>query len=86
MASLTGVGQSLYDLKNYHNVNCTGTSSLIEAILKSNINLKRLILSSSRAVYGEGNYKCNVHGIFSMPIRNKLHLEKGAVKIFLSCR
>lgn len=77
MASLTGVGQSFYDLKNYHHVNCTGTASLIEAVLKSKINLKRIILSSSRAVYGEGNYKCDEHGIFSMPIRNKLSLENG---------
>jgi len=61
-ASRTGVGQSMYDIKNYVETNCAGTAALIEAIIRSGRKLKRLVLSSSRAVYGEGTAECALHG------------------------
>lgn len=76
-ASMTGVGQSMYDIRSYADVNVVGTASLIEAIIKSNIELKALILSSSRAVYGEGAHKCTKHGvIFPLP-REREEMEAG---------
>jgi dTDP-L-rhamnose 4-epimerase len=58
LASLTGVGQSMYDLRSYSDVNITGTATLLERILKSGIQLSRVVLSSSRATYGEGTFSC----------------------------
>ena len=61
-AALTGVGQSMYDLTAYVHTNCTGTAALLEAILKQGRPIRRLVLASSRAVYGEGTHSCPVHG------------------------
>jgi len=61
LAAETGTGQSMYELNKYTSVNILGTSNLLEAILKNKIKIKKIILSSSRSVYGEGMYKCKTH-------------------------
>lgn len=57
LAAETGTGQS-YDLPvHYCDVNVTGTARLIEAIRAARsegIEVKRVILAGSRAIYGEG--------------------------------
>ena len=58
LAALTGVGQSMYDIREYVDVTSMGTANLLEGIVKSNNIPKKIILSSSRAVYGEGLSKC----------------------------
>ena len=58
LASLTGVGQSMYQVKEYIDVNCNGTANLVEAIIHAKHKPKKVILSSSRAIYGEGNHLC----------------------------
>ncbi len=57
-ASLTGVGQSMYEVNEYVDVNVRGTATLMEAIVGLKQKPTKVILSSSRAVYGEGRYKC----------------------------
>lgn len=59
LASETGTGQSMYDFSHYLDVNVTGTSVLLEAIKKHPV--KKLIVASSRSIYGEGSYKCMYH-------------------------
>lgn len=62
LASDTGVGQSMYELVRYTENNVVATAALLEAIpvaWDGNFLNKRLILSSSRAVYGEGAYFCD---------------------------
>lgn len=63
LAAETGTGQSMYELNRYTSVNILGTSNLLESILKNKFSVKKIILSSSRSVYGEGMYKCEAHGI-----------------------
>lgn len=57
LAAETGTGQS-YDLPNrYCDVNVTGTTNVVEAARfakEQGIDLQRVILAGSRAVYGEG--------------------------------
>jgi dTDP-L-rhamnose 4-epimerase len=81
-AALTGVGQSMYDLKNYTDVNVSGTANLIELIVKDKYPVKRFILSSSRAVYGEGTHECPVCGIVYPPIRSRSDMEQGRFEVF----
>jgi dTDP-L-rhamnose 4-epimerase len=76
-AALTGVGQSMYDLRAYTDVNVTGTASLLEAILKRGAPLPRVILASSRAVYGEGTHRCAIHGAVYPEPRHREDLEAG---------
>jgi dTDP-L-rhamnose 4-epimerase len=80
-ASLTGVGQSMYDIRNYVDTNCTGTATLLESIIKHAKDLKKIVLASSRAVYGEGTYNCPNCGLVYPPPRIKSDLERGEFEV-----
>ncbi len=56
LAAETGTGTSLLEPSLHTNTNVTGTALLIEYLQKFNIVPNKVILSSSRAVYGEGAY------------------------------
>ena len=76
MAAETGTGQSMYEIERYTDVNVRGTACLLDALINTENNVRRIILSSSRAVYGEGKYNCKIHGIFYPETRKKEDLEK----------
>jgi dTDP-L-rhamnose 4-epimerase len=56
LAADTGTGQSMYQIDRYTRVNVGGTSLLLDVLANKQHAVKRLVLSSSRAVYGEGKY------------------------------
>ena len=56
LASETGTGQSYFHPQLHTDVNVTGTASLLAALDKSNTSLEYFLLTSSRAIYGEGPY------------------------------
>ncbi len=62
LAAETGTGQSMYQVTNYCDVNIQGTAVVIEAILENKSKIERVVVASSRAIYGEGLYKCAQHG------------------------
>jgi dTDP-L-rhamnose 4-epimerase len=65
LAAETGTGQSMYQINQYNETNVMGTSNLLQAISlagKEN-KVKKIILSSSRSVYGEGKYECPSCGV-----------------------
>ncbi len=76
-AAYTGVGQSMYNLRDYADVNVVGTANLLEGILKRKRPLRRLVLASSRAVYGEGTHRCSDHGLLFPGPRHPDQLNRG---------
>lgn len=56
LASQTGTGQSMYEVSKYVQHNANGTAKLLELISSLEHRPHRIILSSSRAIYGEGAY------------------------------
>jgi len=54
-AASVGVGQSMYEIARYTDVNNVGTATLLEAIAESGI--EQLVVASSMSVYGEGLYR-----------------------------
>lgn len=58
----TGVGQSMYEIQRYTDVTIQGTSVLWDILVNEKNHVKKVVLSSSRAVYGEGKYKCTKCG------------------------
>jgi dTDP-L-rhamnose 4-epimerase len=54
-AAVVGVGQSMYEVERYTDVNNRGTAVLLEAIIERRI--RKLIVASSMSVYGEGLYR-----------------------------
>ena len=62
LAAETGTGQSMYEIERYSSVNIGGTALMLDLLTNSKHNVKKVIVASSRAIYGEGRYKCEVHG------------------------
>lgn len=55
LAAAVGVGQSMYEIENYVDVNSRGTAVLLEALVKKPV--ERLVVASSMSIYGEGRYR-----------------------------
>src|SRR3954466_1763528 len=53
-AAAVGVGQSMYKLDHYVDVNTRGTAVLLEALIERPV--KKLVVASSMSLYGEGCY------------------------------
>jgi dTDP-L-rhamnose 4-epimerase len=54
-AAMVGVGQSMYQLKEYTDVNNVGTAVLLEALIEKPVD--KLVVASSMSIYGEGLYQ-----------------------------
>ena len=57
LAAETGTGQSMYQITHYYDVNQQSTATLFEAIATRHKHVKRVVLASSRSIYGEGAYR-----------------------------
>lgn len=58
-AAETGTGQSMYEVERYCTTNVLGTAMLIDVLgTMPERTVKRVVLASSRSVYGEGAYNC----------------------------
>lgn len=63
LAADTGTGQSMYEIARYDRVNSYGTALLLDVLANRPHRVKKVVLSSSRSVYGEGQYRCAVDGV-----------------------
>jgi dTDP-L-rhamnose 4-epimerase len=65
------------DFSRFLQVNAVGTALLYEIIVQDRLPIKKIIVASSQAVYGEGQYECPKHG-FSLPQpRSQQQLARG---------
>lgn len=64
LAAETGTGQSMYEVSRYERTNIAGTALLYELLSKENrLRVERIVVASSRAIYGEGAYRCERDGV-----------------------
>jgi dTDP-L-rhamnose 4-epimerase len=64
LAAETGTGQSMYEVSRYERTNLAGTALLYELISKEKrCQVGRIVIASSRAIYGEGAYRCERDGV-----------------------
>jgi dTDP-L-rhamnose 4-epimerase len=75
-AAMVGLGTDLGDVADYVSVNDGGTASLVLAVHHAGFR-GRLVLASSMVVYGEGAYRCTVHGPTPAPPRAEADLLAG---------
>ena len=54
-AALVGVGQSMYEISRYMDVNNLGTGVLLEALIEHPV--EKVVVASSMSIYGEGLYR-----------------------------
>lgn len=62
LAAETGTGQSMYEIEKYTDVNVKGTSIFLDILANETHSVKKIVVASSRAIYGEGKYTCKEHG------------------------
>jgi dTDP-L-rhamnose 4-epimerase len=62
LAAMVGVGQSMYQMRRYADVNTLGMASLLEALVAHRDRLRKLVVASSMSIYGEGAYRCAACG------------------------
>lgn len=75
-AARVGVGQSMYEIKEYVDVNNTGTAVLLEALIKNPV--KKLLVASSMSIYGEGLYKDEDNRLYENVSRTAAQLKEAA--------
>jgi len=59
----------LTDFSKFAQVNDVGTALLYEIIINERLPVRKVVVASSQAVYGEGKYECPEHGIQYPPPR-----------------
>jgi dTDP-L-rhamnose 4-epimerase len=78
LAAETGTGQSMYAVKHYEDVNIGGTALLLDKLVNDpKRTVTKLVVASSRAVYGEGKYQCPTHGTVCPPARSAATMARG---------
>jgi len=69
-----GVGQSMYQIDRYVDVNTRGTALLLDILVNATHHVEKVIVASSIGVYGEGAYTCEAHGMVAPSIRPEAQL------------
>jgi dTDP-L-rhamnose 4-epimerase len=77
LAAETGTGQSLTEANRHAMVNVVGTTQMLDALVRHDARPQRIVLTSSRAVYGEGAW-ADQDGRLTYPgQRSRAMLESG---------
>ena len=77
LAAETGTGQSMYEEKKYYDVNVLGTANMLDVLTEQHHKVEKIIVASSRAIYGEGKYMSPNH-IETYPLQRKeLDMKRG---------
>ena len=50
------------EISTYYDANATGTSRIFEILAEGKSSVRKVVAASSQAIYGEGTYRCSVHG------------------------
>ncbi len=77
LAAETGTGQSMYEIERYVDVNIRGTALLLDILANQSHSVRRLVVASSRSIYGEGRYNCSTHGTVYPQARAADAMESG---------
>ena len=79
LAADTGTGQSMYEISRYFEVNVQATANLLHLVQNHACasQVRTLVVASSRAVYGEGPYRCLNHGEVYPAGRSSARMEAG---------
>jgi len=76
-AAAVGVGQSMYDVRRYVEVNSLGTANLLQYLANEDHDVRKLIVASSMSIYGEGAYRCPDCGPVESDLRSEEDLSRG---------
>jgi dTDP-L-rhamnose 4-epimerase len=69
LAAAVGVGQSMYEIARYTELNTMATARFLERVVAQRPMPVRMVVASSMSIYGEGEYVCPQHGRVAPPPR-----------------
>jgi dTDP-L-rhamnose 4-epimerase len=76
LAAETGTAQSLHEATRHADVNVVGTTQMLDALGRAGKTPRQFVLSSSRAVYGEGEWQREDGTIFAPGQRSHAQFER----------
>ncbi len=76
LAARVGVGQSMYEIASYSEVNTQGTAILLQSLIDSPV--RKLLVASSMSIYGEGLYRADGGSMVETVERCRGRLRNGA--------
>jgi len=85
LAAETGTGQSMYRIGDYASTNVLGTALLLDVLANDAHKVTKLVLASTRAVYGEGAYQCTRCGLVYPATRSPGRLQAGQWEPICPC-
>nr|WP_318152857.1 NAD-dependent epimerase/dehydratase family protein [Microbacterium helvum] len=77
LAAETGTGQSMYEIDRYVQTNVGGTAKLLDLLVNAPHSVRRIIVASSRSVYGEGAYRTSDGKTVFPPYRDAADVAAG---------
>ena len=80
-AAETGTGQSMYEVEKYVDVNINGTALMLNLLVNGSYNVKKVVVASSRSIYGEGKYISKELGAVYPMQRESIHMDQGDFEV-----
>jgi dTDP-L-rhamnose 4-epimerase len=80
-AAETGTGQSMYEIQKYVDVNVNGTAIALDLLANEPNSIKKVLIASSRSIYGEGKYKSTELGIVYPKHRTSNFMDNGDFEV-----
>lgn len=77
LAAETGTGQSMYEIDRYVEANIGGTAKLMDLLTNESHTVRRVVVASSRSIYGEGAYRTTAGRTVYPPHRTDAALAAG---------
>lgn len=81
LAAETGTGQSMYQIALYTEVNIGGTARLLDLLANTDHTVKKVVIASSRSIYGEGKYLSQELGFVYPKHRSDQFMRNGDFEV-----
>ncbi len=81
LAAETGTGQSMYQVSKYVDVNIGGTGIMLDLLANTTHHVKKVVIASSRAIYGEGKYLSQEVGVVYPEHRTAAAMDAGNFEV-----
>ncbi|MEX8057847.1 NAD-dependent epimerase/dehydratase family protein [Microbacterium sp. 16-032] len=86
LAAETGTGQSMYEIDRYVAANVGGTAKLLDLLTNEPHSVRRIVVASSRSIYGEGAYRAEDGSVVYPPHRSDEAMAGGDFDVHLPGR
>ncbi|MET0862053.1 MAG: NAD-dependent epimerase/dehydratase family protein [Microbacterium sp.] len=84
LAAETGTGQSMYEIDRYVEANVGGTAKLLDLLANEPHTVSRVVVASSRSIYGEGSYRTADGRIVYPPHRADSEMAAGDFEVHVA--